>query len=218
MAFPCEQLQVASEAAKGKAEWSAAVSQLAVHTFDSSLRCDPASSLPTTGPSGEKVWSNSNEYTGLIFFAVVFLILAPLYLLVVAAREVVIDFAGLLCKAALVLISKQYMFASEWAAAVAAAVVVSLHMLAFLAFKGSQIRGSHRQVQKMERLNWVDLWMHLTLCLTAYLALSLTPPSEKLSAETVSGTCVAMLVVNSLYLVFWLFQVIRLSVKHLAMT
>jgi hypothetical protein len=52
------------------------------------------------------VWSNTSEYLGLVFFAAVFFVLAPLYLLVVAAREVVIDFVGLLCKCALVLVSK----------------------------------------------------------------------------------------------------------------
>jgi hypothetical protein len=69
----------------------------------------------------------------------------------------------------------------------------------------------------MESLNWVDLWMHLTLCLTAYLALSLSLPAEKLSKEAVSGTCVAILAVNCLYLAYWAYRVVRLGIKHLAL-
>lgn len=165
--------------------------------------CDPAAVFQTT------------EFYCTLAFLVVFVLLAPLLLLFKAWREVVIDVVGMLCKVALAALVKYFYYVNAYASVIAGAFIVTFHFLVFLAFKSGQERGDSKRLRKMKRLNLVDFWMHMTLCLSAYLALSLNLLVQNLTAEMISAIFVVLLVLNCLYVVFWAWKALRFTLKHM---
>lgn len=99
--------------AKKHDDWTSAFDKIAFNRFDSSLVCNPTT------------FKNTPEFYMLIAFLAMFFVVGPLYMMVKAWREMLIEYSAMLAKIGLVLINKYLIFSNEFIAVILAALVVS---------------------------------------------------------------------------------------------
>lgn len=83
-------------------------------------------------------------------------------------------------------------------------------------FRSGQVSAESQKVVKLQELNTIDFSMYLTLCLTGYASLAFI--IFDLDANIEKMLYLVILVINILYLCFWLFKVAKYGFKHLKST
>jgi len=83
-------------------------------------------------------------------------------------------------------------------------------------FRSGQVSAESQKVVKLQELNTIDFSMYLTLCLTGYISLVFIIFDLDVKIEKM--LYLVILVINVLYLFFWLFKVAKYGFKHLKAT
>ena len=105
-------MKVVNQAAIVNPEWSLVIEKFAFNSFDSSMSCE-------AGKVIEQV-----DFLAALVFLIIWLLIAPQFVLIRAGREFIIDFIGMLSKVALLFIIKYVVQYSEFYALVCGAFVI----------------------------------------------------------------------------------------------
>jgi hypothetical protein len=177
---------------------------VAFNYYDSAMACDSSTI------------ANSGTFFSFLGYVLIWVVLAPTYLLLKNRKEFIIEYFGLIIKLVLVVVAQFAPFMTEFQVGVAGAFLITFQFLIFMIFRSGQVAAESQKIVKLQELNTIDFTMYLSLCLTGYVSLVFI--IFDLSLKIQKMLYLVILVVNVLYLVFWLFKVARYGLKHLKAT